>query len=477
MVLRRLRSWWPAFLIGFFLYFFGLTYVGLLSQDEPRYASIGREMAQSGDWITPRLWGVPWFEKPALTYWLTAIAFRTGLDADLAPRIPIAIASVLFLAFYFIALRKHFGERAAAFATAILATSAGWLAYSQVGVTDLPLAAAFSAAILLALDTGTLPAVLCGVMLGLAVLAKGLVPLVLAAPLVWKRKWTEMFLIALACIAIAAPWYVLCWIRNGNIFLQEFFWKHHFERFTSAALQHVQPFWYYLWVLPLSLFPWTATLAGLFNRETVRGRERIILTGVVLWGFLFFSISRNKLPGYLLPLLPPLCALCGVRLAEMRHARVILASAALLLAAVPFIVDVLPTALVSGLSRTPFPPSHWFFLIPAALLAFECWRMDRAGSRATAVWALVIAITVLVTYIKVTVYPRLDSVASARSIWRKIESRRQFACVGDVNRAWQYGLNYYSVTPLPACTDDSKPIRIMPGIGGRAILVERSFSF
>ena len=75
-------SWsrWPlAILCGsalWFLYFFGLTRTGLLGPDEPRYAAIGRAMARSGDWITPRLWGPPWFEKPALLYWMTAAAFK-----------------------------------------------------------------------------------------------------------------------------------------------------------------------------------------------------------------------------------------------------------------------------------------------------------------------------------------------------------------------------------------------------------------
>jgi len=83
----------------FFLYFFGLTRAGLLGPDEPRYAAIGAAMAHSGDWVTPRLWGIPWFEKPALLYWMTATAFKAGLDEDLAPRLPVAILSAGFLIF------------------------------------------------------------------------------------------------------------------------------------------------------------------------------------------------------------------------------------------------------------------------------------------------------------------------------------------------------------------------------------------
>src|SRR5260370_29799243 len=133
----------------FFLYFFGLTRSGLLGPDEPRYAAIGRAMSDTGDWVTPRLWGEPWFEKPALLYWMTAAGFKAGLGLDFAPRLPVALLSVGFLIYFFAALRREFGERPAFYATAILATSAGWLAYSPIAVPQLPLSAAFAAAVLI----------------------------------------------------------------------------------------------------------------------------------------------------------------------------------------------------------------------------------------------------------------------------------------------------------------------------------------
>ena len=133
------------------LYLTGLTRMGMYSADEPRYADIGRAMAQSGDWITPRLSGQPWFEKPALLYWMTATGFKLGLGTDLAPRLPVALLSVAFLVFFWWRLRQIFDESAATCSAAILATSAGWLAYSHVAVTDLPLAAFFSAAVILSI--------------------------------------------------------------------------------------------------------------------------------------------------------------------------------------------------------------------------------------------------------------------------------------------------------------------------------------
>src|SRR6516162_506563 len=81
---------WLAVLLVGFLYLYGLSATGLLGPDEPRYAAVGREMARSGDWVTPRLWGDPWFEKPPLLYWMAAAGFLLGLGPEMAPRLPVA---------------------------------------------------------------------------------------------------------------------------------------------------------------------------------------------------------------------------------------------------------------------------------------------------------------------------------------------------------------------------------------------------
>src|ERR1035437_10037575 len=100
---------WVVLPLAYLLYFYHLGATGLLGPDEPRYASIAREMARSGDWITPRLWGQPWFEKPALLYWMTGAAFRLGIGPDLAPRLPAALMAAGFLVFYGWILRREFG--------------------------------------------------------------------------------------------------------------------------------------------------------------------------------------------------------------------------------------------------------------------------------------------------------------------------------------------------------------------------------
>jgi 4-amino-4-deoxy-L-arabinose transferase-like glycosyltransferase len=256
---------WLGLPVAYFLYLFGLTSAGMVGPDEPRYASIGREMARSGDWITPRLWGQPWFEKPALLYWMTGAAFRLGFGPDLAPRLPVALLSLAFLALYWWMLRREFGAPIAWLATLILSTSGGWWAYSQSGVTDLPLSATFAAAMLLALpwiarrDQRLLP--IASAMLALAALAKGPAPLILAAPLaVSWRSFRDLLRLRVVVpfLLIALPWYVLCYLRNGAPFVHDFFWVQNFQRFTTPALQHVYPWWYYIPALALLLLPWTA---------------------------------------------------------------------------------------------------------------------------------------------------------------------------------------------------------------------------
>jgi 4-amino-4-deoxy-L-arabinose transferase-like glycosyltransferase len=460
------RLLWLALPLAYFLYFFGLTSAGMVGPDEPRYASIGREMARSGDWVTPRLWGQPWFEKPALLYWMTGAAFRLGLGPDLAPRLPVALMSMAFLVFYWWMLRREFGCAAAWIAALILSTSAGWWAYSQSGVTDLPLSAAFAAAMLLALpwiarrDQQLLP--YASLMLGLAVLAKGPVSLVLAAPIAlgW-RGWRDLLHLRVIApfLLIALPWYVLCYLRNGAAFLNDFFWLHNFQRFTSGSLQHVQPWWYYVPVLALLLLPWTL-LAPLAAIGSPVDRRSLFLSLVTLWPLVFFSISVNKLPGYILPLFPALAALIALGLSQMRNAAPWLAVTSLLLAAYPIAAPLLAAAIESGLSRAPRPQFHLVWLAPLPIAALV-WLLDSRGSRLAAVACLAASAALGMVYLKL----EMGRFAFARDFWNGVSARAGSVCVASLDRGWRYGLNYYSTVPLPDCSDNPKPLHIVQRSG------------
>src|SRR5690348_16232065 len=133
---QRAAQWRLLAIVGglslLILYLYGLDRMGMYSADEPRYASIGREMARSGDFITPRLWGEGWYEKPPLLYWIIAAGFRAGLSNDIAPRVPVALFSVAFLVAFCWIVRREFGATVAAYSTMMLATAFLWIAYSEI---------------------------------------------------------------------------------------------------------------------------------------------------------------------------------------------------------------------------------------------------------------------------------------------------------------------------------------------------------
>ena len=463
---RLARPWWLAVPLLGILYLTGLTSAGMLGPDEPRYASIAREMARSGDWITPRLWGAPWFEKPALLYWMSGAAFKLGLSDDLAPRLPVALLSIAFLIFFQWILSREFGARAAWTATLILGTSAAWLGYSFIGATDLPMAAAFAAAMLLSLEwlaTGArrrLP--LASALLGVAVLAKGLVPLVLTLPLLWcgRRRFADLLrpAVILPFLIVALPWYVLCYLRNGAVFLRTFFWQQHFERFATPSLAHGQPWWFYVPVLVGALLPWSPLLILLLRRTLYQDtRHRFILIWL-LFTLIFFSLSKNKLPGYLLPLTPAAATMMGIALAETRN-RWALPAVALCLVVIPVAIPILPRALAGGISRAPLPMPQWTWLLPLGI-ALVIWRLEHTGRRSIALAAMAVAVTAGVVALKQIDLPAVDAAVSARPLSRQIAAQRDTVCIQSMHRSWRYGLNYYTVTPLPDCSQSARPLQI-----------------
>jgi 4-amino-4-deoxy-L-arabinose transferase-like glycosyltransferase len=166
----------------------------------------------------------------------------------------------------------------------------------------------------------------------------------------------------------------------------------------------------------------------------------------------FFSVFLNKLPGYLLPVLPAVAALLGIAIAQA-EARAktlvwLLAACAALLWVIPAIQDLLPVALFSGVSRVHFEfPIRW--ILPSLLVALACALLDRKGWRDTAFGLIALLTTVSVAMVIWQVYPVLDRTVSARAYSKS--HAQSITCVDESNRAWLYGLNYYAGRDLPDC--------------------------
>ena len=317
----------------YFSYFHNLGAIGLVGPDEPRYAWIARDMMESGDWVTPRLYDKPWFEKPVLYYWAAALSFKWFGVSDAAARLPSALAALFAtLAMGWLAWRVY-GAETARWLLLLSPTTVGMIGFSHAAATDMPFAgmltiAMICAAMILGLvprDDGALPPrigplVLFGFFLGLAVLAKGPAAIVLSggAVLTWAaltKRWRDAvrFLHPLAIVSFcvtALPWYVLCARRNPD-FIRVFIIEHNFKRYLTPEFQHIQRLWFYVPVILIAFLPWALILiwgTALGIRRTRRNGQPDSATILLLcWaGFclVFFSISKSKLPGYILPAIP-----------------------------------------------------------------------------------------------------------------------------------------------------------------------------
>jgi 4-amino-4-deoxy-L-arabinose transferase-like glycosyltransferase len=183
-----------------------------------------------------------------------------------------------------------------------------------------------------------------------------------------------------------------------------------------------------------------------------------------LFGLLLFSVAVNKLPGYVLPLLPAAALLAAVALDEAADARPWLAACALLLVAFQVAAPVLAAALESGLSKAPRPAFQWIWLAPAAV-AVAAWAWESRGRRLAAVVSIAIGAAAGVFYLKQVALPQVERMVAARTLWREISPRADEVCIDRIDRDWRYGLNYYSISPLPECAALPKALRVIQSPG------------
>lgn len=357
------RRWLLILLASLAVAWFGsLDHRRLIKPDEGRYAEIAREMAASGDWITPRLNGIKYFEKPPLQYWATAAAFKAFGEHDWTARIWPAITSFLGILLAAFTARRLFGPSAGWFAAAALASSFFYLVIGHFNTLDMGLCfflqLAFSSFLLAQRSEASGEdcrnwMLLAWAGAALAVLSKGLISLVLpGATLVFYSLLTRDFsawrklhpLRGLALfLAIAAPWHVLASLHNPE-FARFYFIHEHFERFLTKVHGRVEPWWYFVPVLFAAALPWS-TLAchAVVAQWKDPGDGGRALRFLAIWcGFtlLFFSASGSKLPSYILPILPAFSLIAGAFIARITakamaiHActTVLLATAALALA-------------------------------------------------------------------------------------------------------------------------------------------------
>jgi 4-amino-4-deoxy-L-arabinose transferase-like glycosyltransferase len=457
--------------------FSGLGALGLVGPDEPRYAAIARTMAETHDWVTPRLWGSPWFEKPVLYYWAAGISMRLFGFTEFAARFPSALAALLaVLAIGWTALRVY-GVEAAYFSLLMLPTSVAFVGFSRAASTDMLFSGLLAATLAVAMEIlmskrpGAFVRIAFGFFLGAAVLAKGPAAILLAggATLLWaalSRNWTAPFrflhplIIGVFCLT-ALPWYVICALRNPDFF-RVFILQHNFARYLTPVFEHTQPFWFYVPILFLAMCPWILFLIpaarGMRFRATDSASPTLFALCWAVFPFLFFSFSQSKLPGYILPAIPPLflvlsrAAACVFSAGKTGGKYLTGVTGALFILAAYF----LRTAAYSNGEFYGVPTSRTAALLVllgtggAIVAGFGFGKRPRI-----ALTALMLIELVLLAFINTAILPRADARISARAAAveaQHLAPAAQNLAAEGLNRNWQYGLNYYFAREIPQWT-------------------------
>jgi 4-amino-4-deoxy-L-arabinose transferase-like glycosyltransferase len=306
---------------------FRLGAVPLLGPDEPRYTRVAVEMHRAGEWVTPTLQGEPWLEKTPLFYWLAGAAFSVLGETETAARLPSVLALLLLVGITALSGARLFGTATGLHAGFVSGTALLMFAYGRAASMDMLLAATVTAAIGLAslrllglAGPWAIPAA--AAFAGLATLAKGPLGLLLPGLVVFgfvllTRQWRllrELLspLAVAAFLVVSVPWYAAILLDQGRHFVDVFVLDHNVQRFTSTIHHHPGPFWYYVPILFGGLFPWSGlSVPALFG---IRPRDSRADFFVLLWlvlPFAFFSLAGSKLPGYILPCVPPLAVFMG----------------------------------------------------------------------------------------------------------------------------------------------------------------------
>ena len=325
----------PGLILAFVLFYLvPLMSHGLWIPDETRYAQISQEMLQSGNWVAPHFMGLRYFEKPIAGYWMIAIGQAVFGDNLLGVRIASALSTGLSVCLVWLIAGRLWNDPLKRFASTLLYMSFGLVA-GQAGYANLDPQFTFwvnlsLVALWFAFDSQTRRGRLCawgvlGLACGMGFMTKGflawLLPVVIAVPYaLWQRRMKDVLsygpLAILVAVAVCLPWALAIQHQEPD-FWQFFFWNEHIRRFSATDAQHTQPWWFYLPILLAASLPWAAMLPSAVIDAWKQKRQPAI-GFLLLWMLLplaIFSLSKGKLPTYIMPCLLPLALLMGHALA------------------------------------------------------------------------------------------------------------------------------------------------------------------
>jgi len=324
-----------VFLAALVFYLSFNAYIPVTDPVESNYALTAKEMVMSGDWLSPRIYGHYWFDKPIMIYWLIALSFKVFGITEFAARLPVALFSAGSVAFVYWFGQKLFDNtRAALLSALVLATSLEFWVLSKMIITDAVLffyTSVSLATLYLGLrNTGWGWYVVAYAAAGLAVLTKGPVGLVLPGLIViiyigLTRQWQlgkRLFLLPglVVFLLVAGPWYFEMYQLHGSDFIDTFLGLHNYVRATVSEHPKDNVFYYYLVLFPVSMLPWTGILFRSISilRKEPKSSHLVYLT---IWPtiiIVFYTLMATKYPTYVFPASFPAALLIGYTLNKMQ---------------------------------------------------------------------------------------------------------------------------------------------------------------
>lgn len=320
--------------------FYQLGAAALFEPDEGRNAEKAREILVLHDWVTPHENFHAVLDKPIFFYWLIAIAYKLFGVSEWAARLPSALAALGSIALVYRFAQVYRGTWTALWSALILVSSVEFFALARIVIFDMTLTFFMTAALCAfyqAIHTEDknrrrLGCVAMYVALAAATLIKGLIGIVIPGMVIFSyllltKQWAVLKRIdlvpgALLFFALVLPWYLEAERQNPG-YLRYYLWEEHFGRFTTDEFDRGEPWYYFIGVGFVGFLPWTLLLplaAKVAWKSAWMEKSDDQVVYLSLWAvipFLFFSVSKSKLPHYILPIFPALAMLTAIALVRL----------------------------------------------------------------------------------------------------------------------------------------------------------------
>lgn len=451
----RLKDLLLVIAITSLILFVNLGGIPLLDPDEPVYAETPKEMLKFNDFLSPRIYGEYWYDKPPMYYWLVAGSFKLLGVSELASRLPAALMALATVIVVYFAGVRLFSARAGLISSLVLATSIEFFYLGKAAVTDTTLNF-FLTACLLAFFTGRY--YLFYILSGLAVVTKGPVGLLFPGAIIFLymlfgRRFDLLRHMKIPAGIVlfsitAIPWYWMMYSIHGNAFIETFLGFHNITRFTSPEHPEGVLWYYFIPVLILGFFPWTSILIQSVWASFTESRGKfqpLLFLNIWAWFiFLFFTVSRTKLVSYILPMFPALALIAGWyldRVWELRYKGKVLSWPVML----SILTLLFAGGMLYGVKMMPALQTGVYLSVATfVLMAAAVWYFIKHKEYGGAFWTKITAMAVFSVILVTLMFPQAAPNFTAREISQDFKAAYDGKSAVYVVKFLRPGFSFYS---------------------------------